>query len=463
MNVDNDRNNILKQQKMQNQNIKYKNKATQVTEISKVYDLPTILTGYIIFELVGTTFLSRSNKQMINANFKTIEEKIKKQILIQSVTIPDIDLKLLYKETSNIPNEREKNKKNKKSNKKINKNKALKTSRNIYENLCKNEKLQKQFRDIFSCLNQKTKFINIDKMLGIKSFEYPHEICTKCKTNKLKRMARYQGKICVSYGNLEGPQIGRSFLKKCTKCNITFSYGDMETPNSKKRHRLQDLDYFQLSPFTYFKKDIFRSTEFHLLEIARGFEKKVQLYNIDHQHTIKEIQDQLELNKELLGIRLSTNCQLETNRLIDAFYLYTLQKELEEQCDITLSISKNEMLQIKKQKQQRINLHRKTSQTLSQSLSQEEQKNIGISDISIDHLDLFEFFYTKHQQDLSNIDHGILNSVPIDSDGNVCIGHFSVMMDGNQKNIRACCAYHEEDVFQGMKFYHRTSFNSKIT
>lgn len=420
----------------QNSNKKRKSKKKSAVANDE-FNHSALLTAYIIWECSGSTYLTTTKKRCVKEIFKIMEEKVRKIDLISTLKIPNIKLEILHKVSKRDQNKLDQ---------------VMKTARNIYYNLCQNKSLQQQFKDIFSCLHRKTEFINLTNMLGMKSFESRHESCIKCST-QLTKVDRYKGKICVSYTLHHGPQIGRSFLKKCSKCNMIYSYGCTETINSKLRNKLKDLEYFESSPFTYFEKELFESTQFHLFENHRGFEKKVAGYNFDHRHTINAIKQRLELNGETLGVRLGTNCKLETNRLIDAFYLYTLQKELEEQCNIQLSISKYEEKQLKNKKQERIDLHRKTSKTLSQSLSQEEKKGIGKADTFLEHVDIFEYYYNKHQQNLKRIDSGIMNLVPVDSEGEVCIGHFIVMMDGNAKNVRSCCSYHEEDAFQGMKFH----------
>ena len=409
-----------------------------------VINLFAAITAFIVFELGNVTINETRNNALINDLFDKLEKQVKQKILECEIKIPpEFELKVLF-------NPRIKNRKSKMKNQKL--------ARNIYYNLCQNENLYQKFKNTFSCLNNQLQFIDLKHMLGLKTFECSYKDCIRCNCS-LRRYTKNKGNICIAYANLDGPQVGISYMKKCENCKIKYYYGRIEFQNLKQRISLKELEYFELSNYTYIKKDLLRSTEFHLFELAKGFEKKVNAYNFDHQHNIKQTAAKLKFNQETLGKRQSHDAALESNRLIEAFYLFTLQNELETECNVTLCISKIDEERLIKQKQERIQLHRKSSSVLSSQSSQnsglsQASQNKTIGDQEIGHLaskDYFDYWYVKHKQDIESIDSGIMNLVPVKAEtGEPCIGHFMTMMYGNAKNIRYVCSYFEDDAFKGM-------------
>ena len=405
-------------------------------------DVSAAITAYIVFCSANRTLQGTQQNKKINQLFEEIEEKIKKQIMNGTIDMPDtFNVKLLY-------NNREKSA-----------SQNRKSARNIYYNICDNHQLYLQFHNTFSSLDKKIDFINLDKLIGLKTFESNYNHCIRCN-KQLKRQMKYGGKVCISYGHLEGPQVGISYIKNCDNCKITYHYGKIETPNMTQRMNLKDLDYFELSSYTYFKKDMFIMTIFHLFENARGFEKFVEYYNLMHEKQIQQLKKKLCNQTRGLGKRSDQlTPHLESNRWIEAFYLYTLQNELESNCCLTLQITKAEYNEILKQNENRIGLHRSLSKSLSQSStqsssqssSQKKKTHIGTCRQRVTNADLVDFWYNKHQDDIKSIDSEILNFVPVHKEsGEIFIRHFITMMDGNAKNIRFTCGYPEEDQIQGI-------------
>ena len=405
-------------------------------------DVSAAITAYIVFSCANKTLKCTQQNKKINELFEEVEEKVKKQIMNGTMDMPDtFNVSLLY-------NNREKS---------VSENR--KSARNIYYNICENHQLYIQFQNTFSSLDQKIDFMDLGKLIGLKTFESNYNHCERCG-EKLKRQMKYGGKVCVSYGQLEGPQVGISYLKTCKHCKINYHYGKIQTEHMTKRMKLKDLDYFELSSYTYFKKDMFTMTNFHLFENARGFEKFVQYYNLMHNEQIQKLKKKLSNQTRGLGKRIDQlTPHLESNRLVEAFYLYTLQEELESNCSLTLKITTTECNEILKQKENRIGLQRSlsqslsqsSSQSLSQSSSQKTNTHTGTCGQRVTNTDLFDFWYNKHQNHIKCIDSEILNLVPVHKQTRqILIGHFISMMDGNAKNIRFTCGYPVEDQIQGI-------------
>lgn len=419
--------------------IKQKNKCIQTDGFQ--VNSSAVITAFIVYEFMGQTMKTKTNNKDINATFADVEKYVLENIIDNKFQIPDKFIELKYKSARHISSSKRKE-----------------CARNIYLNLCESEEFYKKLKNTFTCLHKKEELINLENILVLKTFESKRSHCIKCQT-KLQRIERYKGTICVSYGKNEGPQVGRSFCKKCPECNTKYSYGAYEDENSKVRESLKDLDYYELSPKTYFEKSLFKHLIHHLFVVCKGFELYAEAYNILHEETIIKTKKQVELQEKLLGSRQQSEPTLEVNRLIEAFYLFTLQTELEQYCDQSLIIEKDIEDQLVKEKKNRLNLHRncskeKSSQELSQDSSEgSSQGSKRISErkrTNLTNTDLFEYWYQKHEDIINATDHGILNWVPVNKKtGKPYIGHFIGMMDGNSKNIRYVCSYYEDDELEG--------------
>lgn len=414
---------------------------SNLTKKSVTVAVSAAVTAYIVYCCVGKTLQTTTQNKKINSLFQDVEEDVKKKIMNGTIDMPDtFNFTLLY-------HNREKS---------VSENR--KSARNIYYNICDNSQVFIQFQNTFSILDKKIDFINLEKLIGLKTFESNYTHCIRCGET-ITRQMKNGGKVCVSYGHLEGPQVGISYIKRCKDCQITYFYGKIVTQNMTKRMNLENLDYFELTPYTYFKKDIFTMTIFHLFENARGFEKFVQFFNLMHKNQIQKLKEKLSNQSRKLGKRQhQLTPHLESNRLIEAFHLYTLQVELESKCSLNLQITKTEYDELLKKKENRIALQRSLSKSLSQSQSSSQSSNksnthIGTSRSRVTNVDLFDFWYNKHEQDIKCIDSEILNLVPVHKEtGEILIGHFISMMDGNAKNIRFTCGYPVEDQVQGILF-----------
>lgn len=413
------------------------------------------LTAYTFYCLIGSTFRDPKNKETIDSNFDKMQKNIEKNYLKFNFNLSKSEIKLLYNPR---PLGREKN---------------LKCARNIYENICINKQLFAKFRQIFSRMDNKQQLIDLDNMIGLKTFESKHVHCIQCE-NELERKSRDGGSICISYGQLEGAQVGISYRKKCKECNITYLYGQYETESDVIYERLQGLDYFELSPYTYIKKDMFTILKFKLFESANAFENYVNEYNLTHVDSMDVQEERLECLQQTLGRRVNQTIPLLLpNRIREAFYIYTLRETVECKVKIRMmKITKHAMDMVLKKKKERILLARKlnklisdsesmsesTSQSISQSISETTSQSISESEtlstlkISFSNTDLFEFWYREYIDEINIIDSEILNFVPV-KNGEIMPFHFICMMDGNSKNIRDICGYSEEDQLQGIYIY----------
>lgn len=414
---------------MQPSNPKKKRKLNKHKSISIQTDgfqvhLYSAITAYIVFEFMKTTLDTKRKKQIKEQMFSTVEEEVKSNIINSTITIPDQFLEKRYGDKA--------------------------SSRNIYLNICKHHELYHQLKNTFSCLHQKQEFINIKEMLGLISFKSEYTHCLECK-DKLQLSDNNGGNICVSYG-LNGPEVGLSFEKKCKQCGAKYTYGNYETRYSKCRMKLKDLKYFELSKYTYFEKKLFKLVKYFLFEVHKGFEKYTGLYNEEHEEMITNTAKSLRKKKTLnLGKRKSLKAILECNRLIEAFFLFTLQMELEV-VNQRLMISKYKEDELITKKRDRIKLHRNNSSIISSEQSSQESKKSSDNDnFSLTPTELFEYWYEEHQQHINEMDSEILNHVPVHKEtGEPFIGHFIAMMDGNAKTVRLVCSYFEEDTYKGM-------------
>lgn len=386
------------------------------------------------------TLNTKINNKAIDATFADVEEYVQKNIINNAFQIPTEFIEFKHKDRHNTSS------------------KNNHCARNIYLNLCENDEFYKKLKNTFTCLHKKEELLNLKNILVLKTFESKRSHCIKCQT-KLQRIEKYKGTVCISYGKTEGPQVGRSFIKKCPECDTRYSYGGYEDENSKVRESLKDLDYYELSPKTYFEKSLFKHLMHHLFILCKGFELYVESYNILHEETILKTKIQAEIQEKLLGSRQQSEPILQANRLIEAFYLFTLQNELEQHCNQSLIIERDVETQLVQEKKKRLALHRncskeKSSQELSQDSFEESSqgsKRIGKRKrANLTNTDLFEYWYQKYEHLLDSIDDGTLNWVPVNKKtGKPYIGHFIGMMDGNSKNIRYVCSYFEDDQLEG--------------
>ena len=393
-----------------------KNKPITINSI----DCASALTAYVIYSLVGITFKTTKNNDQINLMFKQIQTQIKQDHLPCTFNLSDYSIQSLY------------------HNRGLGRRGSRECARNIYENICDNHSLFMKFKHTFSILDQKVKFMNLKGMVGLKTFESSHTTCIMCD-QELKRITKNCGSICVSYGQLEGAQPGISYQKKCKGCNIKYFYGKYITKNTTFYEPLKQLEYFELTPYTYMRKDIFITLKFHLFQTSRGFENYVDQFNLMHHESMDAIAERLKEIGQTLGIRTGqTDPVLEPNRMIEAFFLYTLLDSLQSE-KVHIQLTNAERNKILKNKNERIELHRQNSQSQSDF------------DQSISNVDLFEYWFDKYTDMIKQIDSKILNHVPVNKiTGEILIGHFICMMDGNAKNIRKICGYTEEDQLRGI-------------
>ena len=404
--------------------------------------LSASLTAYMLYNLVGNSYQSRKSGQ-INEKFAQIQNKIKYKISKLQQNIDEGVHKLKLEKLFQISGKPTKF--------------VLPLPRNIYNNLCKYPELKKQFDSIFSLKDAELEFMDLDNGIALQTFETHLTNCCSCNS-KLIRVTKNGGTISVSYGELEGPKVGISYKKKCsnTNCGITYTYGEITTNEKIIKNQLSNLEYYELTQHTYFKKSMFEIVQQYVLSGSGGIEKYVEWWNFKHRHAIKSISQQLQKLDQNLGKRITP--QLCKNRMSDAFYLATLQQELENQLQLTLEIPLTMKQQIIEKKISRINIHRSSqnsatssqnSETLSQNSSMSSKKKLKTT---VTPEDMFNFLYEKYEDDINNIDSEILSKVPIDSKGKVYPGHFVCVIDGNAKNCRKICAYPEDLRVRGMFF-----------
>ena len=251
--------------------------------------------------------------------------------------------------------------------------------------------------------------------------------CTECghKTAQIyhKGNRGQEGSVIISYGNLEGPLLGLAYRRICSKCDTSFSYGYFES-NEKKEWTMKDnSEYFQLSRSTIFKKDLLQECLLFYLEDGVSIESYTHKYNERHKLQIATINNIMEIQNQKIGSRQTA--ELNHQRLRSAFFLYFLEKSLHEQLGESLTISKQEMAQIKEQK-------------LSNTNDNNNTKNI---DISTD--DIFNFIVTKKGYQIQIQNNNWLKYVPV-KDKVPYPGSFIIVGDCNVKRNRLKCLFPTE-------------------
>ena len=399
--------------------------------------LSSSLTAYMIHNLVGSSYLARKNHE-INKKFEEIQNKIKQNII---ETVHKLKLEKLFQISGKSTQF------------------VLPLARNVYNNLCKYPDLNDKFDSMFSLKDKQLQFIDLNKGIGLQTFEIQLTECCSCNS-ALIRITRNNGSICVSYGELEGPKVGISYKKKCSNknCGIIYTYGGMITNDKIIKKQLYNLEYFELSQHTYFKKSMFNIIQQYVLGGSGGIEKYVEWYNFKHQETIKLISQHLQKMQQNLGKRVTA--ELCKNRMSDAFYLATLQQELETELQLTVEIPLRIKEKLIEKKTSRINIHRSLSQNSetfsqnSETLSQNSDNNFikKPKKMTFTPEDMFNYLYEKYEDQINNIDSEILSKVPIDPENKIYPGHFVCVVDGNAKNVRKICAYPEELRLRGISF-----------
>ena len=405
--------------------IKYK-KSTKIKQkiATKKVELAQLQAALIIYKLANDTYYTNTNTDEINLIFKKILHKVSSKLGKQIIKISASYLLPLWKGDE------------KKDETKV---------RNIYYNICKNVNFLHELENIFSSLQNNTKFIDLYHGLAQRTFQSDISQCIACGSN-VKRSDRNFGTICLAFCSITGCEVGISYQKKCTNknCKSIYSYGQCEINGKLIRNSLTNLDFYELSKYTYFKKKLFPHLEHWLYRIHKGMECYSDDHNFRFEEHNEEIQKRLKELGQFLGRRDKIQSPiLETNRLVEAYYLFSLQEELKSELGIDLELSIEEQKKILEEKEERIELHRKAAK-LSQQNNNNSQKSV-----SIDNTDKFKFWFQKYFGKLEKIDSEILNYVPV-KDGKVMTGHWISMMDGNMKNLRTICGYSTHDTFQGI-------------
>lgn len=396
---------------------------TSVKEYQVEVDYSSALAAFLLYKLVNKSFLFRKNEQ-INLKFQQIQDKIqqnvKANIIASKITIR---LKYLFQRKECKVN-------------------VLKSPRNIYNNLCINEQLIQDFEWMFALKAKQLQFVDLNVHIGLQTFETALMHCNSCGT-KLRRVTKNGGNICISYSEHDGPMVGISYKKECTNpnCKIIYNYGETITKQKMMRNELANLEYFQLSQFTYFKKDMFEYVQHYLLETCKGIESYVRWFNRKYRKKIEATSKHLQKMNQTLGKRMNkTKPELCKNRMNDAFYLATLQIDVEENFGDILEIPHSIKRKILINKQSRIDIHRS---------SQENSTGNGKISKNLNAQDMFTYFAAKYEDKLDGIDCGMLNIVPINSHGKVHPSHFITVIDGNSKNIRWLCGYPQDEMLKG--------------
>ena len=400
------------------------------------------LTAWMMHNFVGNSYQSRKNQQ-INEKFTQMQNKIQQNII---EGVHKLKLEKLFQISGKSLQF------------------MLPLARNIYNNLCKYPQLKEKFDSMFSLKDEQLQFIDLDIGIALQTFETQLKKCFSCDA-KLIRITRNNGTICVSYGELQGPKVGISYKKKCSNanCGIIYTYGEIITKHKIIKNQLYNLEYFELTQHTYFKKSIFNIIKQYVLGGSGGIEKYVEWYNFKHSEKMTSISQHLQNIDQNLGKRIAP--LLCKNRMSEAFYLETLQEELESRLQLTLEIPLIMKKKLIKKKTDRIKIHRslsQSSQTLSQnnnvlsqnssSLSQnsETSHNKKPKKMTLTPEDVFNYLYEKYEDQINNIDSEILSKVPVDSENRIYPGHFVCVIDGNAKNVRKICAYPEDLRLMGM-------------
>ena len=390
--------------------------------------LSASLTAYMMHNLVGNSYQLRK-KQQINEKFDLMQNIIQQKITKSEQNVPENILKLKLEKLFQITGKSTTS--------------VLPLPRNIYNNLCKYPDLKDKFDAMFSSKDIQLQFVDLNNGIGLKTFETHLTKCCYCDS-KLIRITKNNGTICMSYCELEGPKIGISYKKKCsnTNCRMIYTYGEIITDEKIIKNQLYDLEYFELTQHTYFKKSIFNILQQYVLSGSGGIEKYVEWYNFKHQDAMDSISQHLEQIHQTLGKR--TTPQLCKNRMSEAFYLATLQQELENQLQHTIEISTTDRNKLIQDKISRINVHRSSQNSESLSQNSDTSANKKKSKLTFTPEDMFNFLYHKYEDEINNIDSEILSKVPVDSENQIYPGHFVCVIDGNAKNVRKICAYPEE-------------------
>ena len=209
---------------------KKSNKSKKKGSIIKV-ELAQLQTAFIIYKLANDTYYTNSNSAEIELVFQQVLNKISSKFGKKTIKLDISQLIPLWS------NDKQK----------------LCTARNIYYNICKNQQFLQELESIFSILENKTKFIDLYKGLGLITFQSDITQCIACGAN-VKRSDRDFGTICIAYGSIEGCEVGISYQKKCQNkhCKSFYSYGQTEINGKILRNPLEDKEYFELSKYTYF-------------------------------------------------------------------------------------------------------------------------------------------------------------------------------------------------------------------
>ena len=257
-----------------------------------------------------------------------------------------------------------------------------------------------------------------------------------------------KGRISIAYSTTKPPQICNSFLQKCGKCKIVYSYGHKFNTRTEDLYRLpmKNKQYFEVTNETYLSVELLDDMRQHVIGQQQSISSYIEAFNNRHRDYKENIYSQWS---DLFGHRNSLD--LNVKRVITAFYLYHLQIYVETKLNKRLSISKDDRLCIDKENK-KINAYIK--QCKKHSLETECKQNLNhikrsndkhnyMTLPSMSSIEEFNFLYRKYETELNKYGIPGLDKVPVKvtSDGvKIHPGHFKMYGDGNEKCIRWICA-----------------------
>ncbi|MCP4523034.1 MAG: hypothetical protein GY828_02335, partial [Candidatus Gracilibacteria bacterium] len=273
-------------------------------------------------------------------------------------------------------------------------------------------------------------------MLTEKIFEYDSSNCSDCngKLTYSMRMGakgykKYCGTKAIVFCDMYPPQLAVSYSKKCTKCKITFTFGEKQTSQGIKRNMLAGKKYYEVSRSTYISIKLMETIEYYVLGAGLSIKSFIDAYNKRWRGYNDLINQQIKSfgQRKITTERMS---ELNYNRVRHTWHLYCLQKIIEEELELPFEIKTND---------------------LEQMMTNEEMKvrNVPlknkISKGSIYDSIIFKYMWTKYGSKIEALPSKELNYVPVKhdevKDTFIYPGHFVVYGDGCQKIRVLQCAY----------------------
>lgn len=291
--------------------------------------------------------------------------------------------------------------------------------------------------------------------LGELTFQYNGDKCMNCNEELERSNISFgtsanaehrKGKIAVAYPDVGPPKICVSYIKQCDKCNIMYSYGikrNIET-GYIERLPLNDKDYFEVTTYTYIHKQLFKSITDHVFGSAIPLCEYVDLYNKRFCDYIDNIYQQ----SPSIGKRQGP-ISLNYNRVKDSFWMYCLQRYVQEYINKNISLTKKERKEIIKQKNMITAILRDPNSNKNSDDNDSPTKNKNTKEASFENnmslssKEEFQFLWRKYRDELEEAKVPCIDKVPVKKDkkGDIFYhpGHFIGYGDGNEGSKRWSC------------------------